>query len=38
VGGGWVDIAADIAPKPQGLVTAQTPPVSLGPWPISAPR
>ena len=23
MGGGWVDIAADMAPKPQGLVAAQ---------------
>ena len=38
VGGGWVDTAAGMAPKPQGTLTAQTPPVSIGPWPVTAPR
>ena len=38
MGGGWVDRAAGMAPKPQGTLTAQTPPVSIGPWPVSAPR
>jgi multidrug efflux system outer membrane protein len=38
MGGGWVDTAAGMAPKPQGNLTAQAPPVSVGPWPISPPR
>jgi multidrug efflux system outer membrane protein len=38
MGGGWVGIAAGMAPKPQGKLSAQTPPVSIGPWPVSGPR